>query len=222
MADTMPVMLDDQVIEQLARELTGRAAALVDRRLLVGIAGVPGAGKSTLAQRLLTAVHEAGAAAALVPMDGFHLTSAELRARGLVERKGAMETFDAERYIATLKRFRAAGVAGPVPIYDRTRHEPVVPGDPAQHVQVETRLILTEGNYLLLNEPPWSVLAEVLDETWWLDTPVDRAQRWLMQRHRAGGRSEDEVRQRCGNDRRNAERVVQRSRAPDRVVCWRA
>lgn len=216
--DETALPLTDATLTALAQELLGRAATLDGgRRLLLGIAGIPGSGKSTLAERLAARL---GEPAALVPMDGFHLTNAALEARGLRERKGAPETFDAEGYLALLRRFRDAAEHGPFPIYDRAVHEPVLPGDAAHRVDRRTRIVLSEGNYLLLDEPVWCELASVLDETWWLDTPVERARQWIMQRHRAVGRSPEEAARRYAHDARNVERVLGHRRAPDRVVRW--
>lgn len=214
---TEAVTLTDEAIASLAGELVRRGRAMRGERLLVGIAGIPGSGKSTLAERLTAHMAEG---AALVPMDGFHLTNAQLAAAGLAERKGAPETFDALRYIATLRRFRDPATTGAFPIYDRSLHEPVVPGDGPHLVTAQTHVILTEGNYLLLDERPWRALGEVLEETWWLGTPIERARRWIKQRHQAVGRSEAEAERRTGYDVGNMRRVLARMREPERVVCW--
>lgn len=211
------VTLTDEAIDALARELCRWGREAGGRRPIVGIAGVPGAGKSTFAERLLA---RTAGEAALVPMDGFHWPNDRLREWGLLERKGAPETFDAHGYIATLERFADASQRGPFPIYDRARHEPVVPAESPHLVTDRTRVVLTEGNYLLLDEPPWRALARLLDETWWLATPLPRARRWMMQRHRAVGRTQAEAERRWVYDARNAARVVDHQRTPDRVLAW--
>src|SRR6476659_9979794 len=126
--------------------LTARAAQLGGHsRALLGIAGAPGAGKSTLAEQLAARI---GPGAVVVPMDGFHLHDDELARLGLGDRKGAPETFDVEGYVALLARLREE-TAHTVwaPAFDRAR-ELSVAG--AIGVRPEHRLVVTEGNYLLL------------------------------------------------------------------------
>ncbi|HEY7103994.1 MAG TPA: nucleoside/nucleotide kinase family protein, partial [Mycobacteriales bacterium] len=129
--------------------LVGRALARPGRAL-IGIAGPPGAGKSTLADRLVTAV---GPAAAWVPMDGFHLADAALDRLGLRDKKGAPATFDGWGYLALLRRL-ATETDHPVwaPGFERTLEQPLAGSIP---VGPEVRLVVTEGNYLLLDRPPW-------------------------------------------------------------------
>ncbi|MEV4757726.1 nucleoside/nucleotide kinase family protein [Micromonospora sp. NPDC049559] len=167
-------------------ELVARArelAAGAPRRLL-GIAGAPGAGKSTLAARLVAAL---GGVAALVPMDGFHLAGSELRRLGRESRKGAADTFDAAGYVALLHRLRERG---PEPVYApefrRDIEEPIAG---AIGVPAEVRLVVTEGNYLLLPDPPWSEVRRILDEIWFLDLAAEIRLRRLVDRHVAYGRT---------------------------------
>jgi pantothenate kinase len=104
-------------------------------------------------------------------------------------------------------------------LYDRQRHEPVWRDTAAQRVSPEAGLIITEGNYLLLTEMPWSQLAGLLDETWWLDTPAWQARRWAIARHCRGGRTRDDAERHYErSDRLNAILVERSRRRPDRVV----
>src|SRR5947209_15380641 len=135
-------------------DLLARAQALADgaARRILGITGAPGSGKSTLAQRLVSALD---GTAVLIGMDGYHLAQAELERLGRAERKGAPDTFDAAGYVALLARLRAHDPDEVVyaPEFRREIEEPIacaVPVPPA------TPLVITEGNYLLLTEPPWS------------------------------------------------------------------
>ncbi|MFL6143431.1 MAG: nucleoside/nucleotide kinase family protein [Labedaea sp.] len=187
-------------------ELVDRAAALAapgERRLL-GICGAPGAGKSTLARRLVAAL---GDRAAYVGMDGFHLAQAELDRLGRAERKGAPDTFDVAGYIHLLARLRAAPAGETVyaPEFRREIEEPIAGAVPvAPHV----RLVVTEGNYLLLPDPSWAGVRPLLDEVWFLAPPEPDRQRWLLDRHRSFGRSTAAARDRTfGSDQANAERV---------------
>ena len=168
--------------------LVGRALARPGRAL-VGIAGPPGAGKSTLAERLVTAV---GPGAALVPMDGFHLADAALDRLGLRARKGAPETFDGWGYLALLRRL-AVETDRPVwaPDFERTLEQPVA-GSIA--VGPAVRLIVTEGNYLLLDQPPWPQVRAALSEVWYVEAdPGVRLER-LLARHVEFGKSAAEAR----------------------------
>ncbi|OII09642.1 nucleoside/nucleotide kinase family protein [Curtobacterium sp. MCBA15_007] len=178
----------DQAVER-AVEL----AAGSDRTVL-GIAGAPGAGKSTLARRIVTAVDERlGAGTAVqVPMDGFHLSNAALDALGRHDRKGAADTFDADGYVALVRRLVAADEDVVwAPDFDRRVDEPVA-GSIA--VPRATRLVVSEGNYLLDDTAPWSALPALFTETWFC--AVDDGVRLdrLVGRHMRHGRDHDAAR----------------------------
>ncbi|MGY2085373.1 nucleoside/nucleotide kinase family protein [Blastococcus sp. SYSU DS0539] len=198
------------VVRATVQQLVDRAAALAvaGTRRILGITGAPGAGKSTLCAALLDSL---GARAALVGMDGFHYANVELGRLGRGDRKGAPDTFDVDGYVALLRRLRTPPAA-PVyaPLFDRALEEPIgsaVPVDPA------TPLVLTEGNYLLLEEHGWSAVRACLDEVWYLDVPPDVRERRLLRRRRSYGHepqaAEDWVR---SVDGRNG-RIVETSRS---------
>lgn len=172
---------------------TGGLAALIDRaraladtggRRVLGVVGPPGAGKSTLADRLVAALD---GRAALVPMDGFHLAAAELDRLGRADRKGAPDTFDAAGYAALLRRLRDPEAVHTVyaPAFDRSLEEPVAGALP---VPPGVPLVVTEGNYLLLDDGPWAPVRGLLDEVWFLDLDPDVRVRRLVDRHVRHGR----------------------------------
>ncbi|WP_411118913.1 nucleoside/nucleotide kinase family protein [Streptomyces sp. 058-1L] len=161
-----------------ATERARRLAETGQRRVL-GIAGPPGAGKSTLAERLTEALE---GRAVLVPMDGFHLAGAELERLGRADRKGAPDTFDAPGYAALLRRLRDPDPDYPVyaPAFDRALEEPVAG---ALAVTPDVPLVITEGNYLLLDEGPWASVRGLLDEVWFLELDPEVRVRRLVERH---------------------------------------
>jgi len=161
----------------------GPAADPRPRRRILGIAGPPGAGKSTLADAIVAAL---GADAVLVPMDGFHLENDELVRLGLRERKGAPPTFDATGYAALLARLRDA--AEPVtraPLFRRDLDTSI---QDAIDVPAGVPLVVTEGNYLLLDDGPWAAVRPLLDAAWYLAADETRVER-LIARHVEHGKA---------------------------------
>ncbi|MCX4531813.1 nucleoside/nucleotide kinase family protein [Streptomyces sp. NBC_00841] len=191
-------------------ELSARARRLATpgHRRILGIAGPPGAGKSTLAAQL---VETLAGLAVLVPMDGFHLARAELDRLGRAGRKGAPDTFDAAGYAALLRRLRTPGEEGPVyaPAFDRTLEEPIAGAVP---VPPHIPLVVTEGNYLLHDDGPWAPVRGLLDEVWFLDLDPDVRVRRLVDRHVRFGKPQPYAeRWVAGSDETNA-RLVDRGR----------
>lgn len=170
-------------------------------RLLLGLAGPPGVGKSALAH----AIADAHGAAVVVGMDGFHLPQAELVRRRIDHVKGAPETFDADGFVALLRRLRDFTATVTAPVFDRVMEEPVAD---AVTVAPPHRLVVVEGNYLLL-DGPWRPVRGLLDVVWHLRLPDDVRIRGLVDRHMSHGRSAeaaDEWVQR--NDEANAKLVA--------------
>jgi pantothenate kinase len=178
MSNTLP-SIAEHYLERLKKLLAG------GERRLIGLVGAPGAGKSTLAEALAAAFP---AVSQVVPMDGFHLANAELARLGRGHRKGAPDTFDSAGYAALLRRIRhqSADEIVYAPAFDRALEEPVAGSIP---VQAETRLIITEGNYLLLEDGHWAKVASLLDETWYVATDDKLRVSRLTQRHERFGRS---------------------------------
>ncbi|MFJ9035199.1 nucleoside/nucleotide kinase family protein [Streptomyces sp. NPDC102406] len=201
-------------VEELAAR--ARTLAATGSRRVLGVAGPPGAGKSTLAGALVRALD---GLAVLVPMDGFHLADAELARLGRADRKGAPDTFDAHGYAALLARLRAPrpGETVYAPSFERDLEQPLAGALP---VEPDVPLVVTEGNYLLLDEEPWSTrVRPLLDEVWWVS--VDDALRVerLTARHVAFGKSPSAARDWVlRSDEANARRVAPGRERADLVV----
>ncbi|WP_258062439.1 nucleoside/nucleotide kinase family protein [Arthrobacter sp. B0490] len=153
-------------------------------RALLGIVGAPGAGKSTVAAAVAALDP---ASHTLVPMDGFHLADQALAGLGLLDRKGAPETFDAHGYAALLARLRAnPDHTVYAPAFERDLEQPLANALP---VPPSSSLLVTEGNYLLLEEPGWQDARNLLDEVWFIDVDPDVRRRRLVARHIQFGKS---------------------------------
>lgn len=212
-AGTRVQLVSENVITA-ARKLVGDGS----QRCMLGIVGAPAAGKSTLADAL---VHLLGDQAVNVPMDGFHLAERQLSRLGLADRKGAPGTFDVSGFVALLARIRNGfGHEDLVyaPVFEREIGEPIagaIAVDPA------TPLVITEGNYLLMEESPWSDIVPLLDEVWYLDIADDLREDWLAARHVHHGRTQAEAwAWIVHNDRPNAAQVNASSSRADRHLVW--
>lgn len=199
-------------IAHLAATIFKRAGKA--NRFIVAIAGPPGSGKSTLSARLHELLPEG--AAEVVPMDGFHYDDAVLERRGLRARKGAPETFDFAGFEALLKRIRAGEADIAIPVFDRSME---LSRAAASIVATQTKFILVEGNYLLLDEEPWSRLAPLFDFSIFVDVPRNELERRLVERWHGHGRSDEDARAWiASNDLPNIERVLARRRAADLMI----
>ena len=200
-------------------EIASIAAAIFKRatraeRFIVAIAGPPGSGKSILAERLHEVLPEGSSA--VVPMDGFHFDDTVLNSRGLRSRKGAPDTFDYAGFAALLKRIRAGEPDIAIPVFDRSME---LSRAAAAIIGSGVKFILVEGNYLLLDEEPWSALGGLFDFSIFVDVPRGELERRLMERWRGHGKSDEDAHAWiASNDLPNIERVLARRRKADFIV----
>ena len=191
-------------------DLADRACGLVrdGRRAVLGIAGAPAAGKTTLAEELVAEVAARIAPdwVAHVPMDGFHLADVELDRLGLRAVKGAPDTFDALGYAALLRRLHSdRDEMIYAPGFERIIEQPIAG---AIGVPRSARLIVSEGNYLLVDDERWAPVRALLTEVWYADLDRDERLRRLIDRHRRFGKDEAAaVAWATGTDERNAELI---------------
>lgn len=198
---------------EVPSKLIERARELSTSRTILGITGAPGAGKSTLATALQKAL---GDSAVVVGMDGFHYTNDELVRLGRRDRKGAPDTFDAHGYIALLKRLRTEKNDIYAPAYQRGIGNSIAS---AIRIPATTNLVITEGNYLLVDEAPWSGVADLLDESWFVQVDDDLRVSRLIDRHIASGKDEQFAREwTLGPDQANADLIALTRDRADRVI----
>lgn len=210
-------MTGDATLDRLAEEAIALAGGW--SRAVLGIAGSPGAGKSTLVEALLSRIAERMGAewVAHVPMDGFHLADEQLRRLGALDRKGAPDTFDAAGFAHTLQRARAE-VDEPVyvPGFDRDLEQPLAA---ALVVMPDARLVVTEGNYLLLDDPGWARARDAMDCVWFVTAEEQARMSRLIARHVEFGKSPSAARAWVTDvDERNASRVSPTAATADRVI----
>ena len=211
MAEAAPASYAD-----LLELVVGRVRSESAQPFLLGVAGPPATGKSTLAGRLAGDLAQShGLVARSCPMDGFHLPNAALDALGLRAVKGRIDTFDAEALLVAMQRL-VAGESFWWPEYSRIRHEPEAEG-----VRITGRedVCVVEGNYVLAGAPIWRDVARLFALRVFIDVPDEVLCDRLLARHRAGGSEPDEARAKIARtDLPNARSVRAGKSAADVVI----
>jgi pantothenate kinase len=213
------VTIENDVQDVTLDELVASARSLVvpgERRIL-GLTGAPGAGKSTVAERLVTALGPD--AAVLVPMDGFHLANEVLIDLGIRDRKGAHDTFDDGGYARLIAALRAQRVGDPVAYAPRFRREIEESIGSSIPVPATVPLVVTEGNYLLLEIDAWPAARSCIDAVWFLAPDTEVRHDRLVRRHEAHGKSHADAEfWALGSDERNAQLIESTAGRADRIV----
>ena len=197
-------------------ELAGRLAVPGERHIL-GLTGAPGAGKSTVAQQLVDALGPE--LSVLVPMDGFHLANEVLIELGRLDRKGAHDTFDDGGYARLIAAVHDQQPGGPVVYAPRFRREIEESIGSAVPVPSDVPLVITEGNYLLMQSDAWPAARAMIDEVWFLAPHTAVRHERLVARHEAYGKSPEEAQfWALGSDERNAELIGSTAQRADRIL----
>ena len=205
----------DAMVQQLVQRLRDMVRAADGERVLVGVVGKPGAGKSTLTAQIADVME--AAEVVVIPMDGFHLAQVELERLGRTERKGAIDTFDAGGFVALVKRLAARDEdVVYAPAFYRHIEEPVAGAIP---VAREVPLVIIEGNYLLAQQPPWDQVRELLAQTWLVRLDEQVRHHRLIARHMEFGRDSEAARAHAlGSDQTNAQLVEATAHLADLIV----
>jgi pantothenate kinase len=205
----------------LNRNIQNVAQAILDKaesggRVIAAIAGPPGAGKTTFAHAVTAELTARGASAVIVPMDGFHYDNAILDAEGTRARKGAPFTFDAAGFLNLLQRLKSGEDRVAIPAFDREKDLSI---NCAWLARAEDRILVVEGNYLLLDEEPWSRMRDLFDITVFLDPGMETLRRRLVERWLDHGHTPEQAEARAmGNDIPNAHYVLERSATADILI----
>ena len=189
------------------------------KRFLLAITGIPGAGKSTVANLLMKNINDVlqEEIAIVIPMDGFHYHNDLLMEKGLLPLKGIPATFNSSKFVLLIKEIASQNVEKIYcPSYDRSLHNPV---DHSIIIENKHKIIIVEGNYLLLDTCPWNELADLFHESWFIDTPLITTKERLISRHVLTGRSFEEALSKVDStDAPNAQLIIKTRCKADKVI----
>ena len=189
-----------------------------DRRTLFALVGPPGAGKSTISESLVTELNEYSGRhlAAVVHMDGFHLSNEVLIDRNRLNRKGSPDTFDVDGLARLIQQIEANNADISYPTFDRELDTSIADNG---FLPLDTEIVLIEGNYLLLNEEPWCQLSGLFDFSIYISPGIDELERRLIQRWLDHGFSEEEAKAKAfNNDMLNVKTVEMYSAPADYYI----
>jgi pantothenate kinase len=207
-------------IEQWASVVIEQRAKIgLSQRYLLGVVGYPGAGKSTFAGQLVAAINKLVQAeiSVVVPMDGFHYSNEELDKRGLRPLKGIPDTFDAAGFVQLISRIKELSDRSVFcPKFDRGIEASI---DNGIEVKPHHKIIVSEGNYLLLDKNPWNQLPKIFDEIWFINSSLEEIIPRLLARHHAGGRDEAAAKAKMeSTDLPNAKLIEESRSRANRVI----
>jgi pantothenate kinase len=181
----------------------------VSQRFIIAIAGPPGAGKSTLSEQLVTMLKARSRHSRIISMDGFHLENSTLKRLGLFDKKGSPTTFDVPAFIQVMKRLAAYESDVAIPMFDRKKDITI---ENASIVSTQDKILIVEGNYLLLNDEQWVELQDIWDETVFINPGMDILEKRLIDRWLSYGMDNESAQNRAfGNDIPNAKNVIENS-----------
>ncbi|MGM4979785.1 MULTISPECIES: nucleoside triphosphate hydrolase [Rhizobium] len=201
-------------LEDVAGDIIARAGDA--KRILVAIAGPPGAGKSTLADNVVKALKAKGESAEVLPMDGFHMDNAVLIEKGLLKRKGVPESFDVRAFLDIVRAVRAADQEVLVPVFDRSREIAIAS---ARVVSPDHRFIVIEGNYLLFSQGKWAELEGMFDYSIMLAPPMEVLEQRLWERWKGYDLDDEAARAKVyGNDLPNGRLILENRRPADVTI----
>ena len=206
------------VIQVLADKIIAEAKSQASKRYMVAIAGPPASGKSTFAEKLSLQINQQNreTISEVIPMDGFHLNNTTLDKLGLRHRKGAEKTFDSIGFTKMIKTLHTANEALSIPLFDRTKDATVAD---AKTISPALKILIIEGNYLLLNLKPWSQIHELYNYTVFLNPGLETITERLIDRWLTHGYDLEGAKQRAlANDIPNAEFVLEHSIDADLIV----
>ena len=204
-------------LEYISETILSKINVNTSNRFIVGIAGGPGSGKSTFADRLKELINSKAKSylAQIFPMDGFHRKNIELERSGLISAKGAPETFDVEGYLLILNRIKL-GEDLKAPVYSREDHDVI---DNALPIEPHHKIIITEGNYLFSDMEGWRKIKDIINLKIYIEVGRGWCEKRLLARHMRGGKTEAEALEKIKEvDMKNFDLIAQTMKYADEIL----